>query len=889
MSDEELGRGEASVDAESVFLGFVLEADAADEEAFAALCARHPGAAEPLRELRAGWLRVAGFLDDLSRAPEPEVGGDVTDELRTSLRRRLRSFSRYRLEGEIARGGQGTVVRVWEEDLRRHLAMKRLNPELTPGMGRAPTPHGTRSLHRFLEEAQITGQLGHPGVPPVHELGLDAEGRPFFTMPLVRGQELTKVFRALREGSAEWTLARTLGVFLKVCEAVAYAHAKGVLHRDLKPGNVMVGRFGETYVMDWGLASVAGRKHQPDLRLRDAEPESVSISTHRARDREDDSPLVTVDGDVLGTPAYMAPEQARGELSTLTERADVYSIGAMLYHMLAGHAPYLEPGQSTGGRAVLTRVLAGPPRPLRELASDAPPELVAVAEKAMSRDTAARYADAGELARDLLAYLDHRPVAAHAPGLWHTLKLSIRRHRAVATAVGVAAAVLVASTLLFVWRLSDVAAKERLARTTSDRRFLSIEGRSLLNAEPRIYPVSRRTVPNMRAWIDSVEQHLQTPMPAAEAASSLPLLERSALEEAGLVRNLLVEPLGRAKRMLSVAEALPEPRSAPMGSEWERALFELQRTAVYEGLTLEPCEDLVPLGINPQSGLLEFWHVPSGSRPKPRGDWTSNGEWLVAPDTGIVFVLLPGGRFMKGSLPEERGHYDNELVRDVGVRPFLLSKYELTQGQFLRVMGDNPSVWKPERDSCFTLAHPVENIDHLQASEVARRYSARLPSDAESEYASRAGTLTAYYWGDSELGARGFENLRDSRNWAVGAPNTRAPWGDPFRYHAPVGSFLPNPWGLFDMQGNVREWCCERAFDLSGPEPPWSEEDLQGAESMPATWTYLFRGGSFYLRPYYCRSAFRQEDVPNGSNMTAGVRLARDLQAGEQGLSDDVR
>ena len=177
---------------------------------------------------------------------------------------------RYEIQREIARGGMGAILRVWDEDLRRNLAMK-----VVLARRRAPASAGTvdraRRSGASSRRRRSPGQLDHPGIVPVHELGLDAQGRVYFTMRLVKGRDLKRDLRARRARARRaGRETRALGVILKVCEAMAYAHRKGVIHRDLKPANVMVGRFGEVYVMDWGLARVLGRTDTHDLRLRAA-------------------------------------------------------------------------------------------------------------------------------------------------------------------------------------------------------------------------------------------------------------------------------------------------------------------------------------------------------------------------------------------------------------------------------------------------------------------------------------------------------------------------------------------------------------------------------------------------------------------------------------------
>ena len=175
---------------------------------------------------------------------------------------------RYEVIGEFARGGMGAILRVWDRELRRMVAMKVVLGRGNEETGNTP-PVDEKTLGRFVEEAQITGQLDHPGIVPVHEIGLDTEEQVFFTMKLVNGDDLKTILKKQRQGEGGWTKARVLGVILKVCEAMAYAHSKKVIHRDLKPANVMVGRYGEAYVMDWGLAHVIGSEEKRDIRIQE--------------------------------------------------------------------------------------------------------------------------------------------------------------------------------------------------------------------------------------------------------------------------------------------------------------------------------------------------------------------------------------------------------------------------------------------------------------------------------------------------------------------------------------------------------------------------------------------------------------------------------------------
>ena len=350
--------------------------------------------------LLAGLNRVA--------AASASAGADESERLARARLRELASeqaHARYEFEEEIGRGGMGIVYRVRDTDLQRAMAMKVVLGRSGEGGSVACNPV---MLARFLEEARVTGQLDHPGIVPLHDLGIDARGCAYFTMRLVRGRHLGEVFALALEGAEGWTRERLVEALVKVCEALGYAHAKGVVHRDLKPQNVMTGRFGEVYVMDWGVAKVLGRAQ---VATAGRETSTASMSFVRVA-QGDSNGGVTIAGSVFGTPAYMAPEQARGAIDEVDEHSDVYSFGAILYHLLAGHPPYTPPGTKVSSSTLLRWVIEGPPEPLAVVAAHAPRDLVAVCEKAMAREKADRYADMHEIADDLRAWLAGRPVSA---------------------------------------------------------------------------------------------------------------------------------------------------------------------------------------------------------------------------------------------------------------------------------------------------------------------------------------------------------------------------------------------------------------------------------------------------------------------------------------------
>jgi tetratricopeptide (TPR) repeat protein len=290
--------------------------------------------------------------------------------------------SRYVLDGEIDRGGMGLIARVHDRLLGRNLTLKVLHEK-----------YRDRSdlVQRFLDEARIAGQLQHPGVAPVHDLGTLADGRPFFTMKLVKGRTLAELLGRRTDPADD--LAALLQVFEQVCQTVAFAHAKGVLHRDLKPANVMVGAFGEVQVMDWGLAkALSGARVAEAVQERPAEPLSL-VQTERD--------LHTEAGSILGTLAYMAPEQARGAVEQLDARTDVFALGAILCEVLTGQPPYV--GSFTEVKAQAQLGHLAPARQRLE-ASAADGELVQLALACLAADREQRPPDATAVAESVRAY-----------------------------------------------------------------------------------------------------------------------------------------------------------------------------------------------------------------------------------------------------------------------------------------------------------------------------------------------------------------------------------------------------------------------------------------------------------------------------------------------------
>lgn len=330
---------------------------------------------------------------------------------------------RLRPGDEVGRGAMGSVIRATDTMLRRDLALK-----VSP----APRAELTRDqLTRFVEEAQITAQLEHPNVVPVHDIGLDPDGRVYFSMKLIRGQSLETIFEKRNDNDPdtihEFGLRRLLDVFLQVCQAVEYAHARGVIHRDLKPANIMVGDFGEVLVMDWGVAKLIG---QPDRKVADlvagADPAADSDSPARksvappplsgvTSVRAGKEGLRTQLGTVIGTPAYMSPEQAAGR--PVDERTDIYALGVILYEILAGVLPF----DHEDPRVILTKVMTEPPDPPSVVNPGAPLALENLALRLLEKDPARRTLSIRQIRAHVQDYIEGFGRAYQRESLWKTL------------------------------------------------------------------------------------------------------------------------------------------------------------------------------------------------------------------------------------------------------------------------------------------------------------------------------------------------------------------------------------------------------------------------------------------------------------------------------------
>ena len=480
----------------------------------------------PSQAIRLGAVRLA-----LHRQRMPSDPGVSLAPAQAVIQRfvpdELLAEKRYAIGGIVAEGGMGVILDARQSAMQRTVAMK----VMLDGSAEA-------SVLRFIEEAQVTGQLEHPNIIPVHELGVDEQDQLYYTMKFVRGVTLKKVLELLAAGDAgtveKYPLSALLTIFQKVSDAIAFAHSKGVIHRDIKPDNIMLGDFGEVLVLDWGLAKVMAKRPAPAPASDVARSAIRSARVTGAPKAGQVAIFPTMPESIVGTPQYMAPEQARGEAEILDQRADIYALGGLLYYVLTLRPSVtgasvdaildkVRAGQITPPEQILTRprrprLKKTPPKatsqippaapvdgstmedsrpsqrssgPLPEEPSPAaialvhlqgervPESLSAVCMKALALDPTARYQRVEDLQTDVLAYQNGFATGAESASGWRQFTLLLKRHKAVSTAIAASLLLLAVLTALYTTR---VVQERTIAATQRDRAETSSR-----EAEDRLY------------------------------------------------------------------------------------------------------------------------------------------------------------------------------------------------------------------------------------------------------------------------------------------------------------------------------------------------------------------------------------------------------------------
>jgi serine/threonine-protein kinase len=759
---------------------------------------------------------------------------------------------RYTLHDEIGRGSIGIIHRAVDGVLDRPVAVKRLRPE-----------HLRHERHRtrFLREAHICARLAHPNIVPVYDVG-EIGGAPALVMSLLAGRSLRTVLRAGHFG-----LARLLGWFTQVCNGLAFAHDAGIIHRDVKPAHIFVGDFGQVVLTDWGLAR----------RMRTA-LESDDVEADGGRD-------VTRVGDVVGTPAYMAPEQAEGRVGKVDHRADIYALGAILYEILTGTRPY----EATSSLDVIRAVREGPPEAPSQRAPhrNIPPDVEAVCLRAMAREPSDRFDSALDLAANIEARLESGEVRARAtqPEALPPLSLESPAERTAAADADAARRLAEgrAEAAAYVRHRREAAALR--SQAARQRAALPEDATREQLAEVWRLDIRHRDALDRAAWhfvqaADALAEAMPHAALQAEAREVLARLHRDAWHAAEQAGDPVSAQFHRAR-----AEACDD---GSMSDELAgRSALSVHTTPAGAVVDLSTVDDRVPVWM--QGARLRLGETPLSGRTVSA---TRAVLRLTAPD-GLVarlplrlepgesrvmdlrlprskqvppgFVFVAGGRFVMGADDHAPGA---ALPREVDVASFCIARqpvlweawfefledllavgvdasahFPRKKGRALVTVEDRNVRWRKDVEA--PPGSPVRCVSHDDAVAYAvwlsRRLGARLrlPTEEEWEYAAGAGDGRLYPWGD-----RFVPGLADADQRSRSGPAPVQAWPDD-----------ESPFGVRSVAGGVREWTSSAA------DPG----------------RFLLRGGSWRARPEQCRLCARATGAHDLTHETIGIRLAADL------------
>ncbi len=896
---------------------------------------------------------VAAEFDRLRNGGEPEAiasesfAGPATEMLGALLPGA--HFAGHRLEHLIAQGGQGAVFAAIDP-LGRRIALKVL---------RSPWIGSETAVQRFRLEAKLLATLDHPAICTVYDTG-HVDGLHWISMRLVEGETLRERIgrqHARTDGTSPLPppneILRAVTLIERVARGVHMAHRAGAVHRDLKPGNLMVQRDGDPVILDFGLAHVEVEDH-----------------------------ALTRTGDVLGTPAYMAPEQLRGDVRAIDRRTDVYALGVVLHELVTLGLPFTAPDRS----ALFAAITTASPRTARSLNPNVSADLTAVISTCLGKLPRDRYQTANDLADDLARVAAGKPVLVRPPSWARQSWERIRRRPVLASLAATVFAMLAGTVVLFLAWNRELEAANRLlsadvlaaeaaeaqssARLSDFKMLRDLRDVRELDARAETLWPATAPPPSFRTWLDAAAevvdrlpailaarervrgrgQELSQPNAAGTDADSRLVARHAEITAVALAYDTAIGSLrgeaARAETFLrlrrdqahavaldftagfggrgwfrfadpadrfehdqldQLAQRVEQLRAVTIpalqtrlatsatlrqrsiedhAAAWQAVITELAdatRAPRYGGLALAPMVGLVPLGRDPQSELFEFVDVLTGTVPERDAD----GQLRFGPDTGVVFVLVPGGRVQLGaqqpSASEPSGpNIDPQAnigegpVHAVRLDPFLIAKYEMTQPQWLRVTGNNPSHYKPlASEGPDVQTRPVDQVSATECRRWLQRLGFDLPTEAQWEYAARGGTDSPWWTGNERESLAGAANLADAAlRRGGGMPGwVYEDWlDDGYAKPAPVASLRANPFGLHHVLGNVWEWTRDAAGSLEH-----ATRDGDGLRQPPPNAFVMQRGGGYHSTTKVARASNRSRADANSKFHNTGVRPMRSL------------
>lgn len=756
----------------------------------------------------------------------------------------------FALLSVLGEGGMGVVYSATQTAFDRSVALKMIK-------GRAATSEDHRQ--KFLAEAAVTGELEHPNIIPVHDLGLTQDGKVFYAMKHVKGKPWDKAIQTL-------PLAENLDILLRVSDAVAFAHARQIIHRDLKPENVMLGEFGEVIVMDWGLAASLVESGKAECILN---------------------------AGVGGTPAYMAPEMAGGDNERIGPRSDVYLLGGILYEIVTGLRPH------TGGNVMecLFNAATNVIQP-----TDKQDELLDIARHAMDADPEDRYESVAEFQQAIRDYESHKESLA--------LSTSAANHLQTARESGLyedfSRALFGFEEALRLWDGNQVAdqglvdTRLAYARTALEKGDLDL-AQSLLPGTQAVFKSLAREIEvalrkkkirqrNFRLlavgslmlvltiflgvsigffWIRHERDLAEQARVLAEDARGFAEEKKHEAEEA---RTFAQEQRDQAVEARALAE-LMEAQAIEAATRLEEAMRSVleaesgaaQATAREEAAKLLAGQAMQQLQTNRELLANEWWIFDADVAKRKQTETAASHKWpveqtvMLPGDIPMRLSLIPAGAFGMGSPATQPHRMGEEQLHRVEIKvPFYMAQTELTRLQWIAVVGSPPEFRQPDAANTPPEAYPVIGISwhdintrllpKLQAY-APNGFTFRLSTEEQWEYAARAGTNTPFNTG------RGEEALARA-GWYRSNGGSRL---------QPVAQKTPNAWGLYDMHGNVAEWCRD----------PYRIDAYLHPDTEPPTTNghRVVRGGSGIHAWYHCRSAYRSEAHPGNRYEFLGVRL----------------